>query len=99
MTRIWMLEGAGYWFALALPSLLAVAVMMTVNHPAAAFAAFSVSMILLLALFSGLLSALSGADAGSVAKEDRQSGNVFGFLLGLVLSVAVFGPAVYLVFR
>ena len=97
MTRIWMLEGAGYWLALALPSLLTIWVMMTTNHPAASFGAFAASMILLLALFSFGISRLAGAAAGS--REDRQSGNIFGFLLGLVLSVAVFGPAVFLLYR
>ena len=97
MVKIWIFEGAGHWFSLAVSSVLAVAAMMFLNHPAAAFGAFSVSMVLLLCLTGWITGLLAGQREWN--KEDRQSGNIFGFLGGMTLSVIVFAPVLLLIFR
>ena len=93
MTGYWLLEGAGYWLSLAIASGVAVWAGMASKHPAIAFGAFSVLMVLGLLLNHSVMKALGMPDR----EEERRNVNVLGFLLAMVVSAVVVAPVVYFI--
>lgn len=95
MTGYWLLEGAGYWLSMAIASGVAVWAVMASKHPAIAFGAFSVLMVLGLLLNHSVMKALGMPDGEE--SEERRNVNVLGFLLAMVVSAVVVAPVVYFV--
>lgn len=91
----WLLEGAGYWLSMAIASGVAVWAGMASKHPAIAFGAFSVLMVLGLLLNHSVMKALGMPDGEE--SEERRNVNVLGFLLAMVVSAVVVAPVVYFI--
>lgn len=89
------MEGAGYWLSLAIASNLAVWFGMTSKNPGVAFTTFSVTVILCLLLNHSVMKMLGMPDAEE--SDARRTGNVFGFLIAMLVSAVIFGPVMYFI--